>query len=73
MKDRAVFAGGAVVIVEGLRITHGHLAAWTQKTMNYGCPVGKSASLRGQKNPISKLIGTAVAYPLLYRIPVDSI
>ena len=35
MKDRAVFAGGAVVMVEGLRITHGHLAAWTQKTIAY--------------------------------------
>ena len=69
MKDRAVFAGGAVVIVEGLRITHGHLAAWTQKTMNYGCPVGKSSSLHGQKNPISKLIGTAVAYHVCHIDP----
>ena len=63
LKDRAVFAGGAVVIVEGLRITHGHLAAWTQKTMDYGCPVKKSSSLHGRKStPNPKHLGKAVAY-----------
>ena len=63
LKERAVFAGGAVVIVEGLRITHGHLAAWTQKTMDYGCTVRKASSMHGRKStPNPKFLGMAKAY-----------